>query len=719
VDIYTPRDQVQARSRILPWLIAVACLPAVLQLLELGRILLSRFAYPYDVHWMDGGTLLHAQRLLAGLPIYPELTREAGFLPNAYPPVLYFVLAGLGAIFGLDYAIGRLVSIVATAVGALLLARQVELRFRGLPLPWAPALLALGAIAAGFPFTGGWYDATMTDPLALMLAIVSGRLLLTDSRALGTARLALVSALMVLTLYTKQSYAALVAWQVLFWCRSNLRQGLLLGALTAGVAGGLLLIAEYLTRGSFSYYLAHQLLRHQSDLGRVWHGVKLVFEFAPYLPVALCLSLVLAFRRALSSATSLWTGMLVFAFPMALVHFAKSSGWANNFMPIVVLGPAASLCVVGDLCRVIKPRQQALVLALCALGAAVLLLSRRYPIGPYIASKQRRVAAARLNAFVANLGADVLIPARPFLAVRQNSKLEQIHIMAWYDAIDSGRKDLRFDDFVRRTRPRYVILADQEPAVIVEAFARDYFAIGRVPPETWPAQTLEATVLNSDPQVPAYPGQLQWVLERSFADAVGSRCLFEFESKSYDGWAVRGEAFGTGPTLIDSQRGTLTFANEGTVVGVVGDAYASSRSGASGSRAVGSLESPVFTIDREDLELRIAGAASPLTRVELRIDGALVHQATGAGNNFMQKVRFGLSGHRGRKGQVVVVDDTSAWSTLHPARLALARRLRRSCAPRPAATLARLPRTFHAAGATPERRSPRPGWRPARIRTPC
>jgi hypothetical protein len=606
---------------------------------------------------MDGGTLLHAHRLLHGEPIYVVPAREAGFLPNAYPPGLYFALAGLGAIFGLDYWIGRLVSIAATLAGAAILARQVQLAFRGLPLPWAPALLALGAIAAGFPFTGGWYDATMTDPLALCLAIVSGRLLLTAPAELRPRKLALVSLLMVLTVYTKQSYVVLVAWQVLFACRYGVRRALALGIVTAALAGTLLAVAVYVTRGSFIHYVAAQLLRHRSDAGRMWDGATLVLGFAPYLPLALAAGLWLASRRALSQSSLLWIGMLAFAFPMALVHYGKSSGWANNFMPIVVLGPAASFCVAADLCRLIKPRQQAWLLALCALGAATLLMLRRYPTEPYTAHDAPRVAAARLNAFVAKLGPGVLIPARPMLALRNGSELEQIHVMAWYDAIDSGRTDLKFDDFIRRTRPRYVILADQEPAAVVEALARDYVSIGRVPPETWPAQTLEATTRNPDPRVPAYPGQLQWVLERAGPDVPGSRCLFEFESKAYDGWTVSGDAFGSGPTAIDAQRGTVTFANQGTVVGVVGDSYASSRPVQGDDSARGSLQSPAFAIDRKYLEFRLAGGTSDLTRIELRIDGSVRHLARGEGKNLMQRVRFDVGADRGRSAHVVIVDD--------------------------------------------------------------
>src|SRR5436190_23915905 len=122
----------------------------------------------------------------------------------------------------------------ATVVAASLLAREVHRQFRGFVLSIAAALLPLGAIAAGFPVTGGWYDATMPDPLALALSIVSACAIAENPRNLGRGRAAFVASVMVLTVYTKQSYIILVAWQILFLVRANVRQGLMVGVATAG-----------------------------------------------------------------------------------------------------------------------------------------------------------------------------------------------------------------------------------------------------------------------------------------------------------------------------------------------------------------------------------------------------------------------------------------------------------------------------------------------------
>ena len=49
-----------------------------------GVIVLLRIAYPYELDWLEGGTLDHVRRLRDGLPLYgpPDLT----FTPFLYSP---------------------------------------------------------------------------------------------------------------------------------------------------------------------------------------------------------------------------------------------------------------------------------------------------------------------------------------------------------------------------------------------------------------------------------------------------------------------------------------------------------------------------------------------------------------------------------------------------------------------------------------------------------
>jgi len=389
----------------------------------------------------------------------------------------------------------------------------------------------------------------------------------------------------------------------------------------------------------------------------MWKGLGIVSSFAPYVPLVAVGALFLAFKRALSPSALLWTGMLAAAFPAALLAYGKVAGWNNTFLPIVVLAPAAALCVLADFARFLKPKARALVLAPCAVAAACYLMLQRYSPDPFIADEPRLAAARKLNEFVAGLSGGVLIPTRPFVPIRNGTAIEQMHVGGLFDALVAGEKP-HFDGFFRRNKPRYVVLTDQEPAAILEPLAKDYFLRGLTPQEIWPAQTLETfEFVNRDPTIPLYPGQLLWVLERNPPEPPGTHCPFEFESKAYDAWTITGDAFATGPAQVDAQRDTLVFATQGVIVGVIGASYASSVSGPQANFATGGLRSPAFTLDREMLELRVAGSSSPRTRVELWVGGRVRYQASGRGNNYLEAVRWNVAEYRGRSAEIAIVDE--------------------------------------------------------------
>jgi hypothetical protein len=634
--------------------LAVVALPAAYQLWQLIRILASRLGYPSDVHFAEGATLLHVHRLLHGQTIYPPVTPDAGFLGEPYPPVLYLVIAGFGAIFGFDYVTARAVAVGATAAGAGLLAHQVYRQFRELPAPWFWSMATLGAIAAAFPLTVAWYDAPMCDPLALAFAIAVGALLATR-RPLGTRGLTLAVVLMVATIFTKQNYAAFVAWLLLFLAGSNWKKALIAAGATGAATAALYALLQSLTGGAFGHYVVSQLLRHMFISERLWGGTLHVLRVAPYLPLLAALVAWLAFKRRLSGPALLWFGMLLAAFPVGLVPYAKVGGGDNNLLPILVLAPAAAACVLADLCRWLGPRAQLAVVFTCALGSAGYLLVRRYPARPYLATPERHAAAVELNRFVARIDGDVLIPARPLLAIRNGSRVEQIHLMAYYDVVLNGRLDVTLDAFVRRIRPRYVFLSDQEPGMLIESLASEYYLKGMMPEATWPAQTLELPFDHKGWGAADYPGQLRWILERN-AEEPGARCLFDFESTSYGSWVATGTAFGAGPTPIASLR-AKSFLGAGAGGGVVGRSFASSKASPRGDLAVGVLTSPAFVIDRPWLSFRFASGASPATRVEILVDGRVRHSAHGRGHNYLEHLEFRMEAERGRSAVIKVLDE--------------------------------------------------------------
>ena len=65
--------------------------------------------YPYDLEWMEGGMLHHAQRIHGGLGIYVAPSIE--FIPYLYTPLYPSLLALFGGAFGISYTLGRAFSV--------------------------------------------------------------------------------------------------------------------------------------------------------------------------------------------------------------------------------------------------------------------------------------------------------------------------------------------------------------------------------------------------------------------------------------------------------------------------------------------------------------------------------------------------------------------------------------------------------------------------------
>jgi hypothetical protein len=149
-------------------------LPGLWHLVVLLWIFRARLDYPIDAEWMEGGSLYHAHRWLHGQPVYGPPSQ--GFVPFGYPPGHFVVLAAASALFGLDYATGRAVSILSFLSICVVLGHQCWRQ-----LPRGPAAVALGALAvglaaAGFPVTGGWYDLCRNDTLALAFPVLAAGL---------------------------------------------------------------------------------------------------------------------------------------------------------------------------------------------------------------------------------------------------------------------------------------------------------------------------------------------------------------------------------------------------------------------------------------------------------------------------------------------------------------------------------------------------------------
>lgn len=134
----------------------------------LGTLMLTvaaRVACPWPLEWMEGATLQHALRLLTGQPLYPAPNAE--FVPYLYPPLAYLPMALSTAALGPSLVAARVPSLLAFA-GVLLLVARASIRDGQDRLTgW----LAAGMFAAGYGYTGAFFDLARVDALFVLLAV--------------------------------------------------------------------------------------------------------------------------------------------------------------------------------------------------------------------------------------------------------------------------------------------------------------------------------------------------------------------------------------------------------------------------------------------------------------------------------------------------------------------------------------------------------------------
>lgn len=136
---------------------------AVLYILVYICVAYYRLQYSFELEWIEGSMVDHVQRIVNGRSIY--VAPSFRFVPSFYPPLYFYVSAGVSAILGGGFLPLRLVSLVASWVSFGVIAAIVQEETHH----WQIALLSAGLFAATFRATGAWLDIARVDSLFLLL----------------------------------------------------------------------------------------------------------------------------------------------------------------------------------------------------------------------------------------------------------------------------------------------------------------------------------------------------------------------------------------------------------------------------------------------------------------------------------------------------------------------------------------------------------------------
>lgn len=177
---------------------------------------------------------------------------------------------------------------------------------------------------------------------------------------------------------------------------------------------------------------------------------------------------------------------------------------------------------------------------------------------------------------------------------------------------------------------------------------------------------LDRRLADLDASYEAYAADAEAILRHDAGVEFEERVFADFESGSYDGWSITGDAFGKIPQTLE------TIAPYQGKINGRGRFFVNShniRPGGDvrrGDSLTGTLTSPEFVIDFDELEFLVGGGPHKnRTCVNLIIDGQPVRSATGKSNNQMSLNTWSVTPLHGKRARIQVVDNhTSGWGNI-------------------------------------------------------
>jgi hypothetical protein len=592
--------------------LVVAIVPALVQLGWHLRIFAGRAGFPLDLEWMEGGMLVHAQRIAAGQGIYVKPSLD--FVPYLYTPLYPALLALLSFVFPLGYLLGRVVSLLAFFSALVLLGVLVASEARG--LAWGRRLLAAlvglvgaAAVVAAFAFTGGFFDLVRADSLLLALEALALWLVLRE----GTWRSAAVAGLvMAAAFFSKQTASIIgvglgVGLLIVNWRRALVYGGVAAAVLAAGIG--------FLVKTSDGWFWTYIFKLHQSHSYR-WAVVPKVVlpdtlkHLGPVFAVLIVATVALACSRKLRRTDIILWAVALAGEGAAAVGFSTQWAFSNAYIPAVFFPVLAASVLSGRLLLHAFDCRRWLL----AVPTSMVLLGlawqnqhiARPQLAAFVPQTADYVAAGRLMDRLASVPGDLFIPFHTYYGALVG-KRTFVHRMGVRDVGPGLGRPQGLDQALQ---------AQSFSAIVLDwkALPGEFPFVDSRYHQWWPlregvdsvrmfagAQTSPNALLVPTLAPPPLPP--------------GGRRLADFENGTWQIFAAEGTAFGKGPA--PAPPGMYgRFAADSTRLGPA---------------AQGALRSAPFTIAEAHLRFALSGPADVGLRVVLLDEGKPVRTASPSG----------------------------------------------------------------------------------------
>ena len=457
---------------------AVALAAAAIAFVALAWVIAHRIAYPFDLEWLEGATLWHAQRLADGQALYPPPSID--FVPHPYPPLypaLVALLARLGG--GVSYPLGRLLS-TASFVGAL----GIGWRFvRAEGGSRAAATVAMAIPCAAYVPTGAWYDLVRVDSLWLLLTAAGTTLAWRARRS--TAGVAAAALLLVAAFFAKQTAAPFMVAVAVGLAVVDRRAALRFASALAVVGLPALWAMQRATGGWFWFYVFRL---HQSHPFYAIAALRVPGRTLELLAPALPLVAWAGWRdRSPALRWSAWLALVGIA--VSALGKGTAGGFSNAYIPGIYF---SSLLIGMALARIVDGDDARRVTVAWVLAAATLALAPRvvpalvqaiqprrygqpqptgYALAALLPTPQGRAREEALLARLRVVDGEVWLPTRPWYA-RLAGKRPLAGEMGAVDLEPAGVAIAGFDEALRTRHFAAVVVDEPYQALLQPLFER-------------------------------------------------------------------------------------------------------------------------------------------------------------------------------------------------------------------------------------------------------
>jgi hypothetical protein len=384
-----------------------------------------RLMYPYEVEWNEGAVLDHAIRIATGRPMYAAPSLD--FTAFVYTPFYYYATALVMKIGGVGLWSGRVISILATLLTAMIAGRIVHRET-------SSSLLAFTSMAlyiAFYHLTGFFYDIVRMDALAICL--VAGSIY----ASLYLRRGYLIAAVLVaLAYFAKQQMIFALPALLLGLAFRSRKHAAWFGILSVGLIVFGSIIYNSATAGWYGFYTT-TIPGMKAAESFSWQAA---FEFFPtwivstmgLFTLVLLVAIIIIGEKNLRGIWPVLWSMTLMALISSALSIGNFGGYKNVYMPLTMMLAIVfpiGIKVIADA----LPEWLRLAHFLILLGFLSLVYN---PLGEKMlfASLRQRQAGDEFIEKLKAIPGDVWIPFHGYIGTLAGKPMH-VHYMAMNDAL--------------------------------------------------------------------------------------------------------------------------------------------------------------------------------------------------------------------------------------------------------------------------------------------